>query len=222
MDSAATPRFVKKRNGVTFTIAEDIQLMLKEQPGRLEYERILTATGALIELTLLGRLTSAEKPGFFVSPLDRLLAVVDSAPTGQPILDAALDILAARDKPWRCDRALLAIYRPVTTAVDESLAARGLVRAVGKPSGFTSGFLEITDDAVIEARRSILQRARTLPDTVTDPRLGAVIDVLRNGGDRFRGETGPHRHMADDWYPAEAAPTILGILRAETYLEASQ
>ena len=206
---------------MTFTIAEDVQLMLKERPGRLEYDSILPAAGALIELTLLGRLTSTKKPGFFVTPVDRLLTVVDGAPTGQPILDVALDILAARDKPWRCDRALLAIYRPVTTAIDESLAARGLARAIGKPSKFT-GYLEITDQTAFEARLSVLQRARTLPETVTDARLGAVVDVLRNGGNRFRGETGLHPHMTHDWYPAAATPTILGILKAEHMLTSSQ
>ena len=205
---------------MTFTIAEDVQLMLKEQPGRLEYQSILPATGALIELTLLGRLTSTTKPGFFNTPLDRLLTVVDSAPTGQPILDVALDILAARDKAWRCDRALLAIYRPITTAIDESLAARGLARAIGNPSKFT-GYLEITDQAAFEARLSVLQRARTLPDTVTDARLGAVVDVMLNSGDRSRGWTGLHPDMPYDWYPAAAKPTILGILRGEHMLTLS-
>lgn len=206
---------------MTFTIAEDVQLMLREQPGRLEYENILPATGALIELTLLGRLTSTRKPRFFVTPLDRLLTVVDSAPTGQPILDVALDILAARDKPWRCDRALLAIYRPITTAIGESLVARGLARAIGNPSKF-AGYLEITDQAAYEARLSVLQRARTLPDTVKDARLGAMVDVLRNSGNRFRGETGLHPHMTHDWYPAAATPTILGILKGEHMLSSSQ
>lgn len=205
---------------MTFTIAEDVQLMLKEQPGRLEYQGILPATGALIELALLGRLTSTTKPRFFHTPLDRLLTVVDSAPTGQPILDVVLDILVARDKPWRCDRALLAIYRPIQTAIDESLAARGLARAIGNPSKF-SGYLEITDQAAFEARLSVLQRARTLPHTVTDARLGAVVDVMLNSGDRARGWTGPQPDMAYDWYPAAATSTILGILRGEHMLTLS-
>ena len=70
---------------MTFTIAEDVQLMLKERPGRLEYENILPAAGALIELTLLGRLTSIKTPGFFITPVDRLLTVVDGAPEGGKI-----------------------------------------------------------------------------------------------------------------------------------------
>jgi hypothetical protein len=206
---------------MTFTIAEDIQLMLAEQPGRLEYQRLLPAAGTLIELALLGRLTSIKKPGFFVTPLDRLLTVIDGPPTGQPILDAALEVLSARKKPWRCDRALRAIYRQVTAATNESLQARGLARPVGEPSDH-QGHLEIMDSAGVEARRSVLQRARTLPDTVTDARLGAVVDVLRNSGNRFRGETGLHERMTRDWYPADATPTVLGIVKAEHYLCASE
>jgi len=206
---------------VTFTIAEDVQLMLTERPGRLEHERTLTAAGVLIELTLLGLLDSAKKPGYFATPLDQLLTVTDSTPTGQPILDVAMSILTDRDKPWRCDRALLAISHPVTSAIDESLIVRGLARGIGDPSRST-GYLEIIDDAAVEARRSVLQRARTLPDTVTESRLGAVVDILRNSGNRFGGTTGLNPASTHDWYPTAATPTIVGILKAEHWLNLSE
>jgi len=206
---------------VTFTIAEDIQLMLKEQPDRLEYERTLTAAGVLIELTLLGRIVSTRKPGFFVTPLDRLLTVSDSTVTGQSILDVAMNILVDRDKPWRCDRALLAISRPVASAISDSLALRGLVRPIGNRSEST-GYLEILDNAAVDERRSVLRRAQTLPDTVTEARLGAVIDVLRNSGNRFGGDSDLNLQEAHRWYPTDATPTIESVLKAEHWLTLSE
>jgi hypothetical protein len=73
--------------------------------------------------------------GTFAEPGGRLLTVIDSEPTGSSILDAALSGLAGKKKPWRTERALLALYDPVMAAVYESLEARGLARADGKSGG---------------------------------------------------------------------------------------
>lgn len=68
----------------------------------------------------------------------------------------------------------------------------------------------------------MLCRARTLPDTVDDPRLGVVIDVLRSSGNGLRGETGGHPRLTRDWYPAEATPPIKQILEGGGRLNDSQ
>lgn len=205
---------------MAFTVAEDVQLMLTRQPGRIEFDQVIPVAGALIELTLLGRLSSVEKKGFFVDPVGRLLVVIDPAPTGQQILDTALAAIVEHGKPWRVDRAIVAIRLAVVSAVHEALESRGLVRATGKPND-SRGYLEIVDSDGVETRRSVLRRARTLPDTVEDPRLGAVVDLLRSGGNLYRGETGLHERITRDWYPAEATFTIDAILRAEGYLKES-
>jgi hypothetical protein len=45
------------------TIAETVQLMLGREPGRLVADQIVPVAGALIELAVLGRITSVEKKG---------------------------------------------------------------------------------------------------------------------------------------------------------------
>ena len=171
------------------TVAEDVQPMLTQLPGRLEADRVIPVAGALIELVLLGRISSVEKKRFFVDPIGRLLTVVDPSPTGVPLRDIALGELAGGRATWRVDRALLAISDAVVAAVHESLESRGLTRSHAGP-GRKAGYLEIVDGDRVTARRDVLARARMLPDTVSDPRLRAVVDLLRRGGNQFRGETG--------------------------------
>jgi len=204
----------------TITIAEDVQLMLSQQAGRLDSNQVIPVAGALVELALLGRLSSVEKKGFFENPIGRLLTVADPTPTGQPILDAALDPVVKHGKPWRIDRAIVAVRGPVLTEVHAALEARGLVRATGKPTD-ARAFLEIVDAVAVDQRRSELARARTLPHTVTDPRVGAVVDLLRNGGNLYRGATGPQEKRTENWYPAPVSETVDAVLRAEHYLTLS-
>jgi hypothetical protein len=202
------------------TIAEDVQLMLMQLPGRLEIDQVIPTTGSLVELALLGRLSSVEKKGFFVDPIGRLLTVADPTPIGQPILDAALAGIVKHGKPWQIHRAILSVRMAVLAELYASLEARGFVRAVGaaKDSG---SYLDIVDTAAVDRRRTELGRARTLPHTVTDPRIGAVVDILRNSGNIYRGATGPQQPRTEEWYPAEVSETVDAILRAEHYLTLS-
>lgn len=203
------------------TIAEDVQLMLTGNRGMLRFEPTIPVAGALVELVLAGRLSSIAKTGLFPDPGGRLLTVVDTEPTGERILDAALAGLARRRKPWRVERAILAIRVEVMTALYESLEFRGLARASGE-AGSYKGTIVILDAEQVETRRSVLALARTLPDTVKDARLGAVVDLLRSGGNLYRGETGLHPRLTRDWYPAEVTSTIEAILRGEGLLKESQ
>jgi hypothetical protein len=206
--------------GMTPTIAEDVQLMLSRQPGGLDNDQVIPVGGALIELALLGRLSSVEKAGFFVDPIGRLLTVADPEPTGEAVLDAALGICVDHGRPWRIDRAIVAVRVPVLAAVHASLETRGLARATGR-SGDARAYLQIVDGPAVEQCRSDLARARSLPHTVTDPHVGAVIDLLRNGGDAYRGETGPRQPRSEDWYPAESGETVDAILRGVNQLSLS-
>jgi len=190
------------------TIAEDVQLMLVQQPGRLEFDTVVPVAGVLIELTLLGRITSEAKKGFFADTMG-LITVADATPTGNPILDSALRAIVERGRPWQTHRAILG------TRI-------GLTRTVGTPERRGS-HLEIVDPEAVEARRAVLKRARTLPDTVVDPRLGGVVDLLRSSGNLYRGETGPiNSRITRDWYPPHATETMGRILAAEGYLAESQ
>jgi len=202
------------------TIAEDVQLMLTQLPGRLEVDQVIPTAGALIELALLGRLSSVEKKGFFVDPIGRLVTVADPTPTGRPILDAALAGIVKHGKPWQIQRAIQSVRLPVLAELYASLEARGLVRSVEKAAG-SRPYLEIVDATAVDQRRTELGRARTLPQTVTDPRLGAVVDLLRNGGNLYRGATGPLQPRTEDWYPADVSETVDAIVRAEHYLTMS-
>lgn len=209
------------RDATTSTIAEDVQLMLVHDPGRLDANTVVPVAGVLIELTLLGRISSVAKKGFFVDTMG-LITVADATPTGNPILDSALRAIVERGRPWQTHRAILATRIDVTVQLHAVLEARGLTRAVGEIERRGS-YLEIVDLEAVEARRAVLKRARTLPDTVTDPRLGAVVDLLRSSGDLYRGETGPiNDRITRDWYPSHTTATMGRILAAEGYLKESQ
>jgi hypothetical protein len=201
-------------------IAEDVQLMLVQERGRLEFDRVIPVAAVLLELVLLGRVSSQAKKGFFADPVGRLLIVVDPSPTGRKPLDIALAALVSRGKPWLPDRAMLALSATVVPAVHASLQASGLVRVEGSFDR-SRGHLEIVDAVRVDARREILARARTLPATVRDPRLGAVVDLLRNSGNLYRGEAGILERLGGDWYPEGTVATITAILSAEGLIKES-
>jgi hypothetical protein len=202
------------------TIAETVQLMLGREPGRLVADQIVPVAGALIELAVLGRITSVEKKGFFVDPIKRLLTVSDPSSTGNSILDAALTGIIAYGKPPQIDRAILSLSKPVLSEVHRALEQRGLVRVTGGPR-LSSVNLEIADAERVEHHRTVMRRAQSLPGSVTDPRVGAVIDLLRNGGDLYRGYRGPTEDHDNHWYPGHARETVDAILRAEEFLTLS-
>ena len=130
-------------NAATPTIAEDVQLMLAHDPGRLDFNTVVPVAGAFVELTLLGRISSVAKKGFFVDEMG-LVTVTDATPTGNPILDSAMRAIVKRGRPWQTHRAILATRLDVTVQLHAALEARGLTRTVGKPERRGS-HLEIVD-----------------------------------------------------------------------------
>ncbi|TFD06373.1 GPP34 family phosphoprotein [Cryobacterium sandaracinum] len=203
------------------SIAEDVQLMLQQRPGQLEPDQIMPGAGALIELALEGRIRTDPKAGFLTEPADNArLVVVDDSPTGSAMLDDALAAVSARRRPPFAYKVL----QPVTVAVVPHLyvarVERGVVRETG---GYPTGRdrLEIADESVFFERKSVLARARTLPATVSDPRIGAVIDLLRNNG-TYRGESGLLSIIAGDCYPPATRDVISSILRGVRHMSTSQ
>lgn len=220
--SATHPAGFPEVSSQSLTIAEDVQLMLQRTPGRLEVERTIPVAGALIELALLDRIVAQPKKGIFVDPVrSSRLAVVDPTPTGRAPLDAALRVMVEKGKPRYADRCIASAVDAVIPEVHAGLSSRGYIRAIGDlRSG--GGYLEIVDDDLVSARRDLLARARSLPETVNDPRVGAVVDLLRGGGNLYRGGFGQLDLIAGDWYPAEVRDTIAAILKAERLLCESQ
>ena len=203
------------------SLAEDIQLMLQVQQGRLEPDRVMPGAAALIELALLGRIGTARGGGLLSTPADdSRLVVVDSAPTGSSLLDDALAVLVAKRKPAFSLKVLQSVNDAVVPHVFTELVRRGVVRDTG---GYPSGAdgLPIADEARLDERKSVLARARTLPSTVTDPRLGAIVDLLRSNG-RYRGDAGELDLIAGDWYPVGAKDAVASILRGVRRLCESQ
>ena len=50
---------------------------------------------------------------------------------------------------------------------------------------------------------------------VTDPRAGALVDVMRNAGEPFNRHSGLEPVIRWEWYPPEFRETVHAILDAE-------
>ncbi|MBH0008851.1 GPP34 family phosphoprotein [Salinibacterium sp. SWN1162] len=195
-------------------VAEKVQLMLGTRKGRLEFEGTMTVSATLIELALLGRISSIPNRALFAGGSPRKILAVDSTPTGDAVLDAVLIPMSERGKPWVTHRCMFALAGNASRAVHARLESRGLVQTIGTyPS--LSGYLEITDHVVFDELRAELGRVRSTPEQVSDPRTGAFIDVLRNGVDSHSGEQGLHPYLRWEWYPAGVRATVQAILQAE-------
>ena len=195
------------------SIAEDLQLMLQRQPGLLEADQVLPGAAALIELTLLGRIRSDPTAGVLNSPADNArVGVVDATPTGSAQLDAALAVLVARGKPTWAEKLLPTVTRAIAPTLQAALVERGIVTPEAPQPG-PAPQLQIADESIFQARKAVLNRARTLPATVSDPRLGAVVDVLRSHP-TYCGEQGQLAIIAGDWYPADCRDTVASVLRS--------
>lgn len=100
-----------------------------------------------------------------------------------------------------------------------ALVSRGIVRDNG---GYARGRVqsEIADDEVLAERILALTRARAWPESVTDPRLSAVIDVL-GSSDRYSFDRGSAPLFSGDSYPLDTKDTIASILKATRRLYAT-
>lgn len=205
----------------TLTLPEEVQLMLRLDESRLAFGWIELAAAALIDLALSGRVEMLPATGLFRGIGDRKVAVVDPSPTGSPALDSALAVLSGHGKPWIVSRCMIPVGREVSPAVHSELQLNGIARVVGKFPDL-AGHLVVEDPDAQAQVKSRVDRARLAPQEVSDPRLGALVDVLRNSDDRFRGETGLQPTIRWEWYPKEVTETVNAILWAEGYLAKPQ
>ena len=196
------------------TVAEQVQVMLGFQKGRLERDGTMMAAAALIELVLAGRISSVPNRGFFNGPAPRKLVVADATATENDVLDAALLPAAGWGKPRLPHRALSDLGAAVSLEVQQVLERTGMVRAV-KRYPQRGAYLAIVDQEAYRIERDRLAIIRSRPDLVDDARTGAFIDVLRNGATSFTGESGPRSHIEWEWYPPQSRETIESILQAE-------
>ena len=61
-----------------------------------------------------------------------------------------------------------------------------------------------------------------MPEGVTDPRLGAVIDVVDHFGEAFSPEFSARPFVPREWYPEPVRDSIGQILRAEALVTSNQ
>lgn len=196
------------------SMAERAQLMVQQTEGRLEFNWHIPATAAAIELVLLGRIGKVAHRSFFNGSSPWKLVVARAEPTGNPVLDAALQVLTSREKPWRTDKYLMKIGGVVATAVQQELTRRGMV-SITREFTPPNGYLVIEDERAIAGARHPVARARSLPEIVTDPRLGGIVDAMRNSGDLYSGELGLHPRIRWEWYPPEHRDLVEALLVGE-------
>jgi hypothetical protein len=203
------------------SMAERAQLMVQQTEGRLEFNWHIPATAAAIELVLLGRIGKVSDRSFFNGVTPWKLVVASAEPTGNPVLDAALQVLTSRPKPWRTDKYLMKVGGVVATAVQAELTRRGMV-SIDRDFTPPHGYLIIEDERAFAAARHPVARARSLPEIVTDPRLGGIVDAIRNSGERYKGELGVQPRIRWEWYPAEHRDLIEALLAGEHLNTATQ
>ena len=202
------------------SLPEATQWVMRLGGGRLRFAWVEAGAAALIDLTLAGRIDSLPNRGFFNQEDQRRLIVTDPTPLGVRELDRALEMLVAHGKPRRIKRWIWDIGRSVSDIVRADAVGAGLVEEVGKFPSLT-GYLRVLDDSRQRLAVEMLEGARRLPDRVTDPRAGALVDLMRNGSVPFRGEAARGEEIEHEWYPAGTRATVNGLLWAERVRTAS-
>jgi hypothetical protein len=213
-------------SGITWTpddltMGERAQLMVVQQTGRLEYNWMIPSTAAAIELVLLGRIGPVPDRSFFNGVTPWKIVALDLSPTGNPVHDTALRPFVGRTKPFRSDKYLAKIGPSVAVAVKDELVRRGMVSSVGD-FDHKGGYLAIEDERAVALAKHPVARARSMPEIVTEPRWGGVVDAIRNSGERYRGELGLQPRIRWEWYPAEHRDAIEALLAGEHLNTATQ
>lgn len=203
------------------SLPEEVQLVLQRRPGKLEFGWTQLASAALADLALEGRIGSVPNRALFTGGKARLLTVLSDAPASSPVLDVALRLVSARAKPWIPYKCVLDIGRDVSMATHAELVRKGIVTVVGDSSKL-DGYLQIEDDARPRSVKAKLDRARTQPDSVDDPRTSALVDLMQNAGNLYVGDAGLEPRMMREWYPPDVRDTVDAILQGESLVSRSQ
>lgn len=208
---AATPQGIP---GEVPSLPEEVQLVLAVGDGKLRVGATELAAAALVELALLGRVGSVPETGFLARKNTRQLTILDDRPTGVGTLDIALDQLVARGKPWAAFSCLKKLSKLVARETQELLIRRGAIQRDGRFGGIKTT-LSIADEQQYRAAVYRLDTAWLKAETVTDPRSGALVDLLRNAGQRFSRGAEREPAIKWDWYPDGVRDTVETILEAE-------
>lgn len=201
-------------------LCEDVQLVLSLGGGKLQVGGMDLAAAALVELVIRGRVGSVPERGFMARKDVRKLTVISEEPVGVTALDAALKAVVAKGKPWNAYSSLRKIWRPVASATQDALIARGAIARSG-PFGGLKSALSIVDERQYRAAVARLDAAWLRPESVTDVRSAAFVDLLRNSPPSFnRGAQLPHGTqnaplIEREWYPSEIRDTLVGIFQAQ-------
>lgn len=200
------------------SLPEDVQLVLSIGGKRLQQGTYEVSAAAIIDLVLRSRVTSIPPRGPFAR--SRRLVVADPTPTGAPALDAALAVMVSNARPMGAVRCIRKLWRPVSRSVQEGLLREGVVSRPGK---FGSLLHPLTIEDEQQQRASVyrLDSAWLVPDSVTDPRAGAFVDIMRNAAGSFSRRREIEPVIRWEWYPSEVRDTIHEVLEGERYLTSS-
>lgn len=198
------------------SLPEATQWVLREDADLLQFAWVESGAAALIDLALAGRITTLRNRGFFDQGDQRRIVVTDPTPLGVPELDRALELLSTQGRPRRIKKWIWEMGREVSDVVRAGMICAGSAEEVGKKFPSSQGHLRVLDDSRQRVAVAMLNQADLFPDAVTNPRAGALIDLMRNGGPRFRGgrERPLTTNIVHEWYPPEVRPTIDGVLYA--------
>lgn len=198
------------------SLPEANQWVLRKGGDLLQFAWVEAGAAALIDLALAGRITTLRNRGFFDQEDQRRILVTDRTPLGVPELDRALELLCTQRRPRRIKKWIWTIGREVSDIVRAEMVGAGLAEEVGKKFPSSRGNLRVLDDSRQRIAVDMLNRADRAPTAVTDPRAGALVDLMRNGGPQFRGgrERPLKTNIVHEWYPSEARRTIDGVLYA--------
>ena len=200
------------------SLAEQLFLLQRDERNPLYGAPALSAAGALVELALHGRI-SVKNP-LRKPPMARKLVVVDATPTGVPEADRILELMhhsRLRDAYSLVPRMAM----PVGAIVGDTLARRGIVRPLEPRPPFLGLFPRVPLYGLVkpEVKRAVQladSATRVVLHTTTDVRLGAMVDLVRNGGDAVSGEAGSGIQplLKFGGYAPEVRGTVEAIVQA--------
>jgi hypothetical protein len=197
------------------TVAERVQLVAsKSSDGLMAAPGFALTAAALIELCLRGRIGSVQRISLILGTGPVKLIVLDKAPTGNPVLDVALTAIVAQRTGQSADRWIVKLWPAVPKAVFAELERREIATAVRTRKGHVTHLrIDAIDWTALE-RRTISEH-RAAPEAVTDPFLGAVVDVVDHQGDAFSHEFSARPFITRAWHSESNRATIVAILRAQ-------
>lgn len=199
------------------SLAEQMALLMEVRDGQMLSGGTLSAAAAMVELALERRIAVKDPEPSKKLAMSRKLIVLDPTPMGIPEADRVLELMVADTKARSAFSMVSRMAGHVDAIVGTSLEEQGLVKRL-HPKGFVDHSLQF-ELVNREAQRSVREAAsaiRVTLESTTDPRLGATVDLVRNGPDLMSGEAGSGIQpiLLYAGYPAEVRGTVEALLGA--------